>query len=113
MFDVIGIPLMQAATLLGDMPSFERMQDARSLSADMLAERIQTSSHPDEVFETTLPFCNADGDSDFLDTFLFGPGAAHDHRTYLKIHKMVTDQLVSDLLGVELAYLELEPANRK
>lgn len=104
-FTLAHIPLMRAAATLNDIPSFERMRDARSLSADMLAERLRKSALTAKILKQRCRFVMRVATATFCDIFLSGPGAVDDRRTYIKTHKRVTDQLVSDLLDVAILYL--------
>lgn len=102
---------MRAASVLNDLPSFELMRRARSLSADRLAAQLRQSTFTEAELRSRCRFVLRVATATFRDTFLAGHGASdalQDTAAYLKGNRRALTALVSDLTEMACAYLAIE-----
>lgn len=103
-----NIHLMQAASTLNDLPSFERMRKARALSADRLAERLTPRGAPSPALQSKCRLILRVATATFRDTFTAGHGAAdsqEDRSAYAETHKASLTDLIEGLTDLACAYL--------
>ena len=115
-FTLSHIPLMRAAASYDDLPSFDKMRQARNLVAQRLAQRLRHSTLPPEVLEHRAHFTLRMIAAVIRDTFLSGPGAydvAKPVEAFVAENRVFIDQLISDLLETALAYLEIQHASNR
>lgn len=107
-FTLDHIHLMRAANQLNDPKSFQLMTQARTLSADWLASRLNTSSLPLSEIKQRTRFVLRVATATYRDTFLAGTGAVSDKARYQAEHEAELQQLAQNLVAMASSYLALE-----
>lgn len=104
------IPLMQAASALNDLPSFEKMVTARNMVADKLEMSLTTSGLSPDQLKHRCRFVVRMITAVVRDTFIAGQGAPKGKFSKEQIlieKKQVMEQLLNDLFSIAVAYLQL------
>lgn len=107
-FTLDHIDLMRAANQLNDQRSFQLMTQARALSADWLATRLNSSNLAHEELSARTRFVLRVATATFRDTFLAGMGAVSETAQYEAEHQDELEQLSENLVELAVGYLALE-----
>lgn len=110
------IPLMQAATSLNDLPSFDKMVTARHKVADKLGASLSTSGLSPEPLKRRCRFIVRMVTAVIRDTFMAGQGASKgtfSKEQILLNKKQAIEQLLNDLILIAADYLQLGTSKPK
>ena len=110
------IPLMRAAAACNDIPSYDRMREARNVAIRRLTADLTTSTLSSEELERRTRFIMRTVTAVIRDTFLSGPGAMDvslSRKAFVRKNKKLVNRLITDLLDLAVAYLHVQRADRE